>query len=109
MALRLHQMTGEPLAHCSYLLSQTNGDYETALKILERILQQRKTETQDRASADVPAVPLPQRGPQTLEDRVERLENQLANLSATLETMSSQLALLLDKLSGSDSGSGPRS
>jgi uncharacterized protein YceH (UPF0502 family) len=98
MALRLHQMTGEPLAHCSYLLGQTNGNYEAALKILERILQERKAETQSPASEDASV---------TLEDRVARLENQLAQLSVTLETMSGQLTLLLDKLSGSGSGSDP--
>ena len=42
MALKLHQATVEPLTHCSYLIDQTGGNYETALKILERILEQRK-------------------------------------------------------------------
>jgi hypothetical protein len=107
MALRLHQMTGEPLAHCSYLLGQTNGDYEMALKILERILQQRKEETKDQPSAERGesgslASGL-QREPETLEERVARLEGQLAHLSVTLETMSKTLMLLLDKLSDSDS------
>jgi len=106
MALRLHQITGEPLAHCSYLLNQTNGDYETALKILERILQQRKAEPSgehaNMATPDSAAMP---HVPETLEQRVERLENQLALLTVTLNTMSDQLTLLLDKLSGSASGS----
>lgn len=98
MAFRLHQKTGEPLAHCSYLLSQTNGDYETALKILERILQQRK----DAGQADEPA-DLGQDEPAlTLEQRVDRLEAQLARLTVGLGTMSEQLSLLLDKLSGGD-------
>jgi chaperonin cofactor prefoldin len=106
MALRLHQMTGEPLAHCSYLLDQTNGNYETALKILERILEQRKGETKgpslDR-DASGSAAPGLQQEPETLEERVARLEGQLAHLTTTLETMSETLTLLLDKLSGSDS------
>jgi hypothetical protein len=106
MALRLHQITGEPLAHCSYLLGQTNGDYETALKILERILQQRKEETRDQPPAErgEPGNPVSglQREPETLEERVARLEGQLAHLTVTLETMSKTLMLLLDKLSGSD-------
>jgi hypothetical protein len=99
MALRLHQITGEPLAHCSYLLAQTNGDYETALKILERILEQRKTETGDETMAG-DAAPA---GQGTLEERVVRLEQQLANLTVTLDTMNETLTALLDKLSGSDS------
>jgi hypothetical protein len=106
MALRLHQITGEPLAHCSYLLGQTNGDYETALKILERILQQRKEETRDQPPAErgEPGnhVSGLQREPETLEERVARLEGQLAHLTVTLETMSKTLMLLLDKLSGCD-------
>jgi hypothetical protein len=109
MAMRLHQMTGEPLAHCSYLLGQTNGDYETALKILERILQQRKAETTDQTLADHDAsgsiASTLQRGPETLEERVVRLENQLAYLTGTLDTMSETLTLLLDKLSESNSDS----
>jgi hypothetical protein len=107
MALRLHQMTGEPLAHCSYLLGQTNGDYETALKILERILQQRKEEPRDQPAAESEASGGPasalQREPETLEERVARVEGQLAHLTVTLETMSKTLMLLLDKLSDSDS------
>jgi Cdc6-like AAA superfamily ATPase len=106
MALRLHQKTGEPLAHCSYLLAQTNGDYETALKILERILEKRGTEgaapvaagLATESSAEIDAQP----STATLEQRVERLEYQLAHLTGTLETMSETLTLLLDKLSGSD-------
>jgi hypothetical protein len=104
MALRLHQMTGEPLAHCSYLLDQTNGDYGTALKILERILQQRKTKAEDAAlahgDASGSAAPGLHPGPETLEERVTRLESQLAHLTTTLDTMSETLTLLLDKLSG---------
>jgi hypothetical protein len=104
MALRLHQMTGEPLAHCSYLLGQTNGDYEIALKILERILQQRKTETEDRmpADQDTPSGAASEL-PETLEERVAKLESQIAHLAATLDTMSKTLMRLLDKLSSSDS------
>jgi hypothetical protein len=109
MALRLHQITGEPLAHCSYLLGQTKGDYETALKILERILERRKAEPPDPMSADAPGgvAPMRMQVPQTLEERVEQLEIQLAHLTVTLNTMSENLALLLDKLSGSDSASQP--
>jgi hypothetical protein len=107
MALRLHQLTGEPLAHCSYLLGQTNGDYETALKILERILQQRKEETggQPSSAPGEPASLTPglQPEPETLEQRVARVEGQLAHLTVTLETMSKTLMLLLEKLSDSDS------
>lgn len=102
MALRLHQITGEPLAHCSYLLDQTKGDYETALKILERILEQRKngpggsdtplehTETGTGAKATTDS---------NLELRVQRLESQLGLLAQTLDAVSSKLTLLLDKLS----------
>lgn len=89
MAMRLHQATGEPLAHCSYLIGQTNGDYETAYKILERILQQRG----QQAAGDG----APEDGP-TLEERVTRLEQQLAQIGGSLDTMSRQLTLLLDKL-----------
>jgi hypothetical protein len=101
MALRLHQITGEPLAHCSYLLDQTNGDYETALKILERILEQRTTNGQGQSAAaasDATASP-PQ---QSLEERVERLESQMTYLLHVLDTMSKQLTSLLEKLPDSD-------
>jgi exonuclease VII small subunit len=106
MALRLHQMTGEPLVHCSYLLGQTNGDYETALKILERILQQRNTgtgnQTSDDRDAPSSAAPGLQEEPETLEERVARLESQLVHLTTALDTISETLTLLLDKLSGPD-------
>lgn len=108
MALRLHQMTGEPLAHCSYLLDQTKGDYETALKILERILDQRRqgvtaSDTSAGGAADLPAE---QDAPPSLEQRVERLEAQLAYLTGVLTTMSGQLSDLLGKLA--DSGDGAK-
>ncbi|MDB5841050.1 MAG: hypothetical protein JWQ23_3002 [Herminiimonas sp.] len=107
MALRLHQITGEPLAHCNYLLGQTNGDYEIALKILERILQHRKAEPPDQNSADAPSgtAPMPERVPQTLEERVEQMEIQLAYLTLALNAMREHLMPLLDKLSGSGSAS----
>jgi hypothetical protein len=107
MALKLHQMTGEPLTHCSYLIDQTNGDYETALKILERILQQRNGKAQDGTSADAASgtVSMPQQGPPTLEKRVLQLEQQIAHLTLSLYTMNNQLTLLLDKLSSSDPAS----
>lgn len=107
MALKLHQMTGEPLTHCSYLIDQTNGDYETALKILARILQQRNGKAQDGSSAEAASgtVSMPQQGPQTLEERVLHLEQQIAHLTLTLYTMNNQLTLLLDKLSSSDPAS----
>ncbi|RJF96029.1 hypothetical protein [Noviherbaspirillum saxi] len=102
MALRLHQITGEPLAHCSYLLNQTKGDYETALKILERILQQRQqestgqtAETPDAGLTDAPSAA----SVVDLEHRVQRLETQLALLAETLDTVSGKLTLLLEKLS----------
>lgn len=108
MALRLHQITGEPLAHCSYLLDQTNGDYETALKILERILQQRKAGPKAEASAAQEAAgneaSTPRQAAETLEERVLRLENQMARLTVTLDVMSENLTRLLDKLSEPDSG-----
>ncbi|WP_151633754.1 hypothetical protein [Noviherbaspirillum aerium] len=96
MALRLHQMTGEPLAHCSYLLDQTKGDYETALKILERILEQRKegVPTPDMPDDSLAA----HENPPSLEQRVEQLEMQLAYLTGVLTTMSGQLSDLLGKL-----------
>lgn len=96
MAMRLHQATGEPLAHCSYLIGQTNGDYETAYKILERILQQRGQQAAGGAPAAMDEHP--EDGP-TLEERVTRLEQQLAQIGGSLDTMSRQLTLLLDKLS----------
>jgi hypothetical protein len=107
MALKLHQMTGEPLTHCSYLIDQTNGDYETALKILERILQQRNGKAQDGTSADAASgtVSMPRQGPQTLEERVLQLEQQIAHLTLTFYTLNNQLTLLLDKLSSSDPAS----
>jgi hypothetical protein len=109
MALKLHQMTGEPLTHCSYLIDQTNGDYETALKILERILQQRNGKAQDGTSADAASgtvsMPRQGQGPQTLEERVLQLEQQIAHLTLTLYTVNNQLTLLLDKLSSSDPAS----
>ncbi|HEY8606072.1 MAG TPA: hypothetical protein VIM12_03020 [Noviherbaspirillum sp.] len=101
MAFRLHQLTGEPLAHCSYLLSQTGGDYETALKILERILQQRKEDGRSTVTSGADEDEAEQeQAPLSLEQRVERLEGQLARLTVSLGTMSEQLSLLLDKLSG---------
>ena len=106
LALKLHQATGEPLAHCSYLLGQTNGDYETAYRILDRILQQRKTESaaaagdaeaQASVQAEVQAVEAVDGAP-SLEERVARLERQLAQLGGSLDAMSRQLTQLLDKL-----------
>jgi hypothetical protein len=97
LALQLHQATGEPLAHCSYLIGQTNGDYDTAYKILERIIQQRREQAIDddlSGAEDVVLDDVP-----TLEERVTRLEQQLAQLGGNLEIMSRQLGLLLDKLS----------
>lgn len=107
MALRLHQMTGEPLAHCSYLLDQTKGDYETALKILERILEQRKQGGQvtDAGASDTDAPPVAQEAPPSLEQRVEQLEMQLAYLTGVLTTMSGQLSDLLGKLADSGDAS----
>jgi hypothetical protein len=101
MALRLHQITGEPLAHCSYLLDQTKGDYETALKILERILEQRKTGMSGSATPTAEAEPLIPTATtdSDLELRVQRLESQLGLLAQTLDAVSSKLTLLLDKLS----------
>lgn len=103
MALRLHQMTGEPLAHCSYLLDQTKGDYETALKILERILEQRKqgAPAPDAGTHDTAGSPAAQEAPPGLEQRVEQLEMQLAYLTGVLTTMSGQLSDLLAKLADS--------
>lgn len=102
MALRLHQMTGEPLAHCSYLLNQTNGDYETALKILERILAQRKAGTGEEGDhpAGAPPVEEPPASPaESLEERVLRLENHVLLLTATLDAVSGKLSEILDHLS----------
>lgn len=107
MALRLHQMTGEPLAHCSYLLDQTKGDYETALKILERILEQRRQgiAASGEGAGDAADSPAEQEAPPSLEQRVERLEAQLAYLTGVLTTMSGQLSDLLGKLADSGDGS----
>lgn len=107
MALRLHQMTGEPLAHCSYLLDQTKGDYETALKILERILEQRRqgVTASDSGTGAAANLPAEQEAPPSLELRVERLEAQLAYLTGVLTTMSGQLSDLLGKLADSGDGS----
>jgi uncharacterized membrane protein YccC len=107
MALRLHQMTGEPLAHCSYLLDQTKGDYETALKILERILEQRRQgiAASSDGENDAAHLPVEQDAPPSLEQRVERLEAQLAYLTDVLTTMSGQLSDLLGKLADSGDGS----
>lgn len=107
MALRLHQMTGEPLAHCSYLLDQTKGDYETALKILERILEQRRQgiTAADNGAGDAGGLPAEQDAAPSLEVRVERLEAQLAYLTGVLTTMSGQLSDLLGKLADSGDGS----
>ncbi|MFC7516395.1 hypothetical protein ACFQUU_15375 [Herbaspirillum sp. GCM10030257] len=100
MALRLHQITGEPLAHCSYLLDQTKGDYETALKILERILEQRKTGSSSSDASSVKTESeLTAATDSDLELRVQRLECQLGLLAQTLDAVSSKLTLLLDKLS----------
>lgn len=100
MALRLHQITGEPLAHCSYLLDQTKGDYETALKILERILEQRKTSSNGSVTPTAEVEPgMTATTEPDLELRVQRLESQLGLLAQTLEAVSSKLTLLLDKLS----------
>jgi len=104
MALRLHQITGEPLAHCSYLLDQTKGDYETALKILERILAQRRTNptgstvqaSTDETEAQSASLATAE---SDLELRVQRLENQLGLLAQTLEMVNGKLTLLVDKLS----------
>lgn len=93
LALKLHQATGEPLAHCSYLIGQTNGDYDTAYRILERILQQRQAGAAGEAEAQAVE------GGPSLEERVTRLEQQLAQLGGSLDAMSRQLTLLLDKLS----------
>jgi hypothetical protein len=104
MALRLHQRTGEPLAHCMYLLEQTNGNYDTALKFLERILEQRQAGIQGTQVADAPSStpPMAQQEPQTLEQRVAQLESQFAQLTLLLSAMSDQLTVLLDKISDTD-------
>ncbi|MDB5761042.1 MAG: hypothetical protein JWQ21_37 [Herminiimonas sp.] len=109
MALKLHQMTGEPVANCSYLLGQTNGDYEMALKILERILQQRQAgktgsnpaEDECRFESEN-GEPGTQTMPDALEHRVYRLETRLAQLADTLDTVNEKLTLLLDKISDPD-------
>lgn len=118
MVLKLHQLSGEPIANCNYLLTQTNGDYELALKILERILQQRKTEKeQGTSSNDVTAAGSPQGdcGPEpdelavqpqatldALESRVSQMEAKFAQLADTLDKVNEKLGMLLEKISGSE-------
>jgi hypothetical protein len=110
MVLRLHQMSGEPIANCNYLLAQTNGDYELAWKILERILQQRKAgEEQGIPSGDGGPAPIadsetagPQAPYDALENRVSQLEGKLTQLADTLDAVNEKLSLLLAKVSGTD-------
>jgi hypothetical protein len=83
------------------LLDQTNGDYETALKILERILEQRAQSSSDQ-SVTASSNAAPSQPPQSLEQRVDRLEAQLSYLLGALDTMNKQLTLVLDKLPGPD-------
>lgn len=118
MVLKLHQMSGEPVAHCNYLLTQTNGNYELALKILERILEQRKAEKAQEARSEQaqPANPAAHVNAgeagsiaaaqpsaiEALEHRVYILETQFALLADSLDTVSEKLTALLDKVSGSN-------
>jgi len=96
MVLKLHKMSGEPVANCHYLLTQTNGDYELALKILERILAQRREE----GVAGDAAQPAPSSPVEALEQRVLQLELRYAQLADTLVLVNDRLSLLLDKVSG---------
>lgn len=116
MVLKLHQLSGEPIANCNYLLTQTNGDYELALKILERILQQRKagkehgTPAGDAAAADLPrdgreadaGAPPSQAALDALEGRISQMEAKFAQLADTLDSVNEKLGMLLDKVSGSE-------
>lgn len=108
MVLKLHKISGEPVANCNYLLTQTNGDYELALTILQRILAQRKTdkagegtgpdapEGMAQAAQDEPSAI------EALENRVLQLELRLAQLTDTLVVVSDKLSQLLDKVSGDE-------
>lgn len=114
MVLKLHKISGEPVANCNYLLTQTNGDYELALTILQRILAQRKAdksgEGQGADAAGVPATqndgsqaaPGEQSAIEALENRVLQLELRLAQLTDTLVVVSDKLSQLLDKVSGDE-------
>ncbi|WP_334189072.1 hypothetical protein [Noviherbaspirillum sp.] len=116
MVLKLHKISGEPVANCNYLLTQTNGDYELALTILNRILAQRKAG--EGAEPNAGAEPAAQDGTATidaaqaapggqsaieaLENRVLQLELRLAQLTDTLVVVSDKLSQLLDKVSGDE-------
>jgi hypothetical protein len=109
MVLKLHQMSGEPVANCHYLLAQTKGDYELALKILERILQQRKNggkenEEPPAPEGDVhPALPRePEARLDVLESRMAQLEARFIQLADSLDTVNQRLGALLDKVAGDE-------
>jgi hypothetical protein len=115
MVLKLHRMSGEPVVHCNYLLTQTNGDYELALKILERVLQQRKAQNeQEQISGETTSVSLAEASSESepdagmslqgtaigdLEKRVHRLEAGFVQLADTLDLINEKLTILLDKIS----------
>lgn len=109
MVLKLHQLSGEPIANCNYLLTQTNGDYELALKILERILQQRKAEKEQGIQPDdalQAAATEGGRGSESdlnaLENRISQMEAKFAQLADTLDKVNEKLGALLEKVSGSE-------
>jgi hypothetical protein len=118
MVLKLHQMSGEPVANCHYLLAQTKGDYELALKILERILEQRKNADAEppapEAATDAALQSDPQPGIQIgaplapderldmLESRMSQLEARFMQLADSLDLLNQRLGALLDKVSDAD-------
>jgi len=118
MVLKLHRMSGEPVVHCNYLLTQTNGDYELALKILERVLQQRQAQkAQENILGETTSVSLTEAGNESvlnadesmqgmatedLERRVYRLEAGFVQLADTLDLINQKLTMLLDKISEAD-------
>ncbi len=119
MVLKLHKISGEPVANCNYLLTQTNGDYELALTILKRILAQRNEGEGARPDANAEqaaqdgtaltdgalaaqAAPSEQSAIEALENRVLQLELRLAQLTDTLVVVSDKLSQLLDKVSGDE-------
>ncbi|HEV2610374.1 MAG TPA: hypothetical protein VGU61_08920 [Noviherbaspirillum sp.] len=114
MVLKLHKISGEPVANCNYLLTQTNGDYELALTILQRILAQRKTDQAgegggpgvlpgpDAPESTAQSAPDEPSAIEALENRVLQLELRLAQLTDTLVVVSDKLSQLLDKVSGDE-------
>jgi hypothetical protein len=125
MVLKLHQMSGEPVANCHYLLAQTKGDYELALKILERILEQRKSGDAEQPApqpvagsaspaaspsespSDTPAdAPLaPDARLDVLESRMSQLEARFMQLADSLDLVNQRLGALLDKVAGNEDAS----